>query len=412
MTIVVPVAGEFKFYPLQGIFRISLGTPVFFFFQLWSNQVRPVIAGLTAGVSVVLFRIVLLTSGSGRTGIMEAALLYFPVFFYYFTYGCLFQIFRVREHLHTPLLAGLLGTIIEIISSFTEIFVRSFSYWENITIKGVILVCIVAFIRSFFVLGLFYILIFSKVLSAEQALKKKNEDMLIHISNLMVETTQLKKSLHNIEQLTKNCYTLYNVLKNVSDFKSISKKVLKIATEVHEIKKDHQRIYAGLMKLMKKEQIADYMSIDSILHVVVSSNSSYGEILGKSIAFLTGIGGIHPFYHAYPLLSIINSLATNAVEAIEKSGCIAITADCQDHQLTVRISDDGPGIPDRNRDLIFQPGFTTKFDPSGQASTGIGLTYVKDFVEDLGGTICLDEQKRLGTTFIIVLPVDCISGNG
>ena len=407
MTIIVPVAGEFRFYPLQGIFRISLGTPIFFFFQLWFRNMRSALAGCVAGVSVVFFR-TLLMNISSDTGSGEAILLYFPVFFYYLTYGCLFQICKVRQHLRSPITAGLLATGIEIISSFIEIAVRAALHQDKITWGGSCLICLVAFIRSFFVLGLFYILIFSKVVKAEETLQNKNEQMLIHFANLMVETVQLKKSLHNIEQLTRNCYGLYNISKNVSD--SISKKALKIATEVHEIKKDHQRIYSGLVDLMKKDETADYMSIADILAIIVSSNNSYQHLLGKAIKFVVTIDGKHPLYNSYLLLSTINHLVTNAVEAIEKVGHITLTVSNQSNYLVIKIIDDGPEITKKERRLIFQPGFTTKFDAAGNASTGIGLTYVKDFIEQLGGTITLDQHSK--TTFIVALPIDRISGNG
>ena len=41
-----------------------------------------------------------------------------------------------------------------------------------------------------------------------------------------------------------------------------SQAMLKIAGELHEIKKDNQRIYAGLSKLMAKEKLDDFMNIN------------------------------------------------------------------------------------------------------------------------------------------------------
>lgn len=410
MTIIVPVAGEFRFYPLQGIFRVSLGTPIFLFFQLWFKNIRSAPAGCAAGVSVVLFR-TLLIELSSHTQYKEAMILCFPALFYYLVYGWLFHVCKVRQNLRFPLLAGLLTTGIEIISSLVEIVIRAALYQDKITLSGLLLICLVAFIRSFFVLGLFYIIIFSKVVKAEEALQTKNEKMLFHFSNLMVETVQLKKSLRNIEQLTKNCYGLYNFSKNVNDL--IAKRALEIATEVHEIKKDHQRIYTGLVELMKKDETSDYMSIDDILAIIVSSNNSYQHFLGKKIKFAVTVCGKHPLYNAYFLLSAINHLVTNAVEAIEKSGSITLTAGSQLNLLIIRITDDGPGIAERGRKLIFQPGFTTKFDSAGNASTGIGLTYVKDFIEHLGGTIELDQHtKSAKTSFIVALPIDRINEKG
>ncbi|MDF2857415.1 MAG: histidine kinase [Neobacillus sp.] len=59
MIIAVPIAGEMKFYPIDGDLRVSLGTPIFFFILLWLRKIHPIISGLLVGTAVVLFRIFL-----------------------------------------------------------------------------------------------------------------------------------------------------------------------------------------------------------------------------------------------------------------------------------------------------------------------------------------------------------------
>lgn len=80
--------------------------------------------------------------------------------------------------------------------------------------------------------------------------------MFMHLSNLYVESIHLKKTLQNAEMITQEAYQLYRNLQKTNmengerDIVEYSKKVLKIAGEVHEIKKDNQRIFAGLSKLL------------------------------------------------------------------------------------------------------------------------------------------------------------------
>ena len=68
----------------------------------------------------------------------------------------------------------------------------------------------------------------------------------------------------------------------------------------------------------------------------------------------------------------------------------------------IRISDNGPGIPDSIKDKIFQPFFTTK--PVGQG-TGLGLSISYDIVKVHGGSIQVESKEGEGTTFIIILPI-------
>jgi signal transduction histidine kinase len=79
------------------------------------------------------------------------------------------------------------------------------------------------------------------------------------------------------------------------------------------------------------------------------------------------------------------------------------------NKIEIKVSDNGPGIPDAIKDKIFQPFFTTK--PTGQG-TGLGLSLSYDIVKAHGGEISVrssvgNESPVLngGTEFIISLPV-------
>lgn len=67
----------------------------------------------------------------------------------------------------------------------------------------------------------------------------------------------------------------------------------------------------------------------------------------------------------------------------------------------ISISDNGPGIPDKIKDKIFQPFFTTK--PTGEG-TGLGLSLSYDIVKASGGEIQVTSEVGKGTTFLIEVP--------
>lgn len=71
-------------------------------------------------------------------------------------------------------------------------------------------------------------------------------------------------------------------------------------------------------------------------------------------------------------------------------------------QLEIRVSDNGPGIPDSIKDKIFQPFFTTK--PTG-SGTGLGLSLSYDIIKAHGGEIKIETSENKGSEFIIQLPV-------
>ncbi|MFI5185330.1 MAG: ATP-binding protein [Chitinophagales bacterium] len=71
-------------------------------------------------------------------------------------------------------------------------------------------------------------------------------------------------------------------------------------------------------------------------------------------------------------------------------------------KVLISVRDNGPGIPQKVIDKIFQPFFTTK--PTGQG-TGLGLSLSYDIVKAHGGEIKVETKEAEGTTFIIQLPV-------
>ena len=78
--------------------------------------------------------------------------------------------------------------------------------------------------------------------------------------------------------------------------------------------------------------------------------------------------------------------------------------------VVFKIADNGKGIQENERELIFEPGFTTKFNPeTGQISTGLGLTHIKMLLEHLQGNVSLDNNSEGITVFKVEMPESIIS---
>ena len=65
--------------------------------------------------------------------------------------------------------------------------------------------------------------------------------------------------------------------------------------------------------------------------------------------------------------------------------------------ITIKVQDSGPGIPDKDLEKIFEPMYTTK-----TTGTGLGLVICKSIIEQHGGTISVSNKP---TTFTITLPL-------
>lgn len=103
---------------------------------------------------------------------------------------------------------------------------------------------------------------------------------------------------------------------------------------------------------------------------------------------------------------VLENLVKNALSALRDSpaGFIALsTFDLPDRggMVEIRISDNGCGIPHRDHNRVFQPGFTTR-----RGGWGLGLTLSRRIVEEYhGGSLRLvASSPGKGTSFSILLP--------
>jgi signal transduction histidine kinase/ligand-binding sensor domain-containing protein len=81
---------------------------------------------------------------------------------------------------------------------------------------------------------------------------------------------------------------------------------------------------------------------------------------------------------------------------------ISVSTRKLDNKIEIKVNDNGYGIPEKIKDKIFQPFFTTK--PTGEG-TGLGLSLSYDIIKAHGGKINVETKEGEGSEFIIELPV-------
>ncbi|WP_024850244.1 sensor histidine kinase [Hydrogenovibrio kuenenii] len=106
---------------------------------------------------------------------------------------------------------------------------------------------------------------------------------------------------------------------------------------------------------------------------------------------------------AAKLRQLLHNLIKNGIEATEQTEqpLILVTTHCQETQVEISVSDNGPGIAEKTRNWIFEPYATNK--PKG---TGLGLAIVKKIVDEHLGKIQVKSDVEQGTKFIITLPLN------
>jgi signal transduction histidine kinase len=160
-----------------------------------------------------------------------------------------------------------------------------------------------------------------------------------------------------------------------------------------------------------EKQVRTLVDLNALVeNATVIATSTWSQVAELSIRLAPHL----PFVPclAGEITQVIINLVTNAAQAIDAKrgpksgkGHIVVETDRDPHAgwVSLRISDDGEGIPDSIRAKIFDPFFSTR--PVGQG-TGQGLAQVQAAVLGLhGGTVDFTSEVGKGTTFIVRLPI-------
>jgi signal transduction histidine kinase len=169
---------------------------------------------------------------------------------------------------------------------------------------------------------------------------------------------------------------------------------------------------AGLAELTEMAQsLKDFSRLDRAPVASFDVNAGLDKTLVIAKNIVKHKANISKFYGQIPEIqcspSQINqvflNLITNAAQAIETHGEIAITTRLHDeNHVGIRISDTGCGIPVENLSKIRDPFFTTKEVGTG---TGLGLSIVDEIIRSHRGQLLVESQVGRGSVFTVVLPI-------
>lgn len=404
IAITTALSSEIKLSPFSGEgFRLGMGAVTYLLLLIIRQPKNYLLAGTMTALIVITFRVTLQMSFANMSFI-DSLVESYPGGVYYFIFILGFKWLRLYDYLNKPLILGLLASILEILSNSIEHILRVLLVPTiNTEMQEWILLIIVAVFRSFFVVGLY-----SAVLLTEE--KKRLEEKFTVGSGLYIETLYLQKSMNHIEQIMADSYELYRLLKKQDNIE-LSKKALYIAQEIHEVKKDSQRIYSGLSEITPLKDEAYYL-LSEVLTMSIEGNQKYARHLDKEVEVSWSSSVDFLVAEQMLFMAVINNIVANAIEAIPLVGSVHVVADEVDDTIRFKVIDNGKGISTEDLAIIFEPGFTTKFNDKGVAATGIGLSHVQEAIKLMDGKINLTSAINAGTTFIIDLPKDKIEQRG
>ncbi len=399
----VAIFGEFYFYPFASNLRFSAGVIALNLIILVTDDIQEFYIALYSGLSVFLLRsaISLLFSEVPPIDIIQSNL---PAVSYYIAYGLLIWVLGFRKHKENLTTVILLFTIIDSLSNILEALVRQ----QEITFIVMKIIVMVGFARSIF--SYFIYLLYKKQELFIQAREHQKRYIQLNalISNIQAEMFYLKKSTIDIERIMSKSYELYQRYKQIDHLKEAT---LDIAREVHEIKKDYLRVLGGFENFIHTFEEDDAMRLTDMWIIIRDNTNRYLKENQKNITLHFDFQDNFLLKKYYHLFTVINNLITNAIDACNKEGQINLYQKSDHDFVYFYIEDNGIGIDEDIVPYIFNPGFTTKYnEQTGIASTGIGLSHVKNIMDELEGTIHFESITNKGTRFTLKVPKKILQG--
>jgi two-component system CitB family sensor kinase len=161
------------------------------------------------------------------------------------------------------------------------------------------------------------------------------------------------------------------------------------------------------------ESVLGHQELSALLMVKASHARELGATLEVVTSPVAPDHGV-PSEWEGDLVTIVGNLVDNSIEACGAGHRTRVEFSVEEHDLVVRVDDDGPGIPAERAEQIFIDGMSTKtLAPDGQARgatrRGIGLALVRRIVRRRRGTVGLVPSALGGACFEVRLPLPAVT---
>jgi signal transduction histidine kinase len=151
--------------------------------------------------------------------------------------------------------------------------------------------------------------------------------------------------------------------------------------------------------------VMEVLGAIELVHQSVRSAAQRHGIEEPPVEIAEGVGDPLVLVDRRRFERVITNLIDNAHRYAE--GAVALRIDVQGTQLAVNVDDAGAGIPDDEREQVFERFFRGRaaHDRGVARGTGLGLALVRDHVRAFGGSITVSQSPEGGARFRILLPI-------
>jgi signal transduction histidine kinase len=253
------------------------------------------------------------------------------------------------------------------------------------------------FILSIVMLGLLTIVFVSalRALARERHIRKETvdfvntmaHDLKTPISNISFALSMFTRDHQNINESGHGYISIIGA--ETDKLKKRAKQILGVASIDAVLEEESQKTKVDIHELISQSVQAFSLKLQEAKgEIQLRLNASKFIILSNQLQ----------------LMSAIVNIIDNAIIYSTTSPQVEIETNNVEDKVVVTISDNGPGIPDIEKELIFKKGYRIHNGKSHTEGFGMGLFLAKTIIEKLGGSLKLHSDVRCGSKFMIYLP--------
>lgn len=396
-------------HPFDNHFRFTFGVAILSTLLLYFTKLPILTTASLSGMIIMISRIVLYALTDDNSNLLTSTLLSLPVLCYYVIFGMWFHFLRIRSSIRNipAIILKLIGA--DFFSNVLELLFRhTFSISESAGflpyLVGVAVLRSILTVYGYYALKRYHVFIL-----AEDHLKRYTQLVMV-FAKIKTELFYLQKSSQDIEQVMEESFLLFQELESLTKKDKTmdvsSGRALKVAKDIHEVKKDYYRVIKGIEDILVPSAKEKGMDISEIFHIIEQNTIRFLNVDTKKIRIIYNQVDDFITDKHYAIVSILNNLIINAIEVCGEYGIIKVSQLRVGEDVIFCVEDNGRGIEREDIELIFVPGYSTKYsETTGKMSTGLGLVHVKNLTEMMDGKIKVNSQPGRGTQISVVLPL-------
>jgi signal transduction histidine kinase len=188
-----------------------------------------------------------------------------------------------------------------------------------------------------------------------------------------------EKQAEYLSHINTSADELRAIVDDILDLASIDAGSMTLDFEQFDLRRNVAGIFADFEAICQEKDIRTHVEIDKDIELITADPMRITQIL--------------------------SNLVSNAINFSPNGGMVKISAMRNGDMNEIRVMDEGPGISEDMRDIIFDR-FETRAQEGARKGTGLGLSIVKSFLELHGGSVSIEEAGQTGICFVCKLPVE------